>query len=89
MRIIAPVKNIQVFWQLPVIMEVILMAKITAIKKINNYKLILEINKNNFEKFCATVGIFKKEFIRTLNKSLDDHKHNRITRRKSLRELMS
>ncbi len=64
------------------------MAKITTVKRSNSNKLILEINKRNFEKFCATVGIFKKEFIKTLNESLNDHKKGKITRRTSLKELM-
>ncbi len=64
------------------------MTTLTANKKVKNNKIILEIDKNNFEKFCSTVGLFKESFLKTINQSLRDHDRGRITKRKSLKELM-
>ena len=64
------------------------MASLIASKKIRNNKVILEIDKNNFEEFCATAGLFKKSFLKLLKQSLDDHEKGRITKRDSLKELM-
>jgi len=65
------------------------MTTLMANKKIKNDKIILEIDKNNFEEFCGTVGLLKKSFIKTLKKSLKDHNEGKITKRSSLKELMS
>ena len=64
------------------------MAALTANKKIKNNKIVLEIDRNNFEEFCGTVGLFKKSFLNTLQKSFNDHDEGKITKRKSLKELM-
>ena len=64
------------------------MATLIANKKIKNNKIVLEIDRNNFEEFCGTVGLFKKSFLNTLQKSFNDHDEGKITKRKSLKELM-
>lgn len=64
------------------------MAVLIANKKIDKNKLILEIDKNNFEEFCQAIGLFKDSFLRTLKQSINDHKQGKITKRNSLKELM-
>ena len=48
----------------------------------------LEISKENFETFCDVAGLYQKEFIKTLDLSEEDHKKGRVTKRKSLSELI-
>lgn len=48
----------------------------------------LEINKKDFETFCNAAGLYRKEFIEILDRSEEDHKKGRVTRRKSLAELL-
>jgi uncharacterized radical SAM superfamily Fe-S cluster-containing enzyme len=64
------------------------MATLIANRKLKNKKIVLEIDKNNFEGFCSTVGLLKKSFVKTLEKSLKDHDEGKITKRSSLKELM-
>lgn len=49
----------------------------------------LEISKETFETFCDAAGLYRKEFIELLNRSEEDHKKGRITKRKSLSELLN
>jgi hypothetical protein len=48
----------------------------------------LEISKETFESFCDAAGLYRKEFLNLLDLSEDDHKKGRITKRKSLSELL-
>lgn len=48
----------------------------------------LEINKETFETFCDAAGLYNKEFIRLLDLAEEDHKKGRVTKRKSLSELL-
>ncbi len=48
----------------------------------------LEISKESFETFCDAAGLYRKEFINLLNQSENDHKKGRVTKRKSLSELL-
>jgi hypothetical protein len=50
--------------------------------------LQIKITKQNFESFCDSIGLYRKEFLDTLNASEQDHRAGRITKRKSLRELI-
>jgi hypothetical protein len=64
-------------------------AKLKAtITKKTPESLHLEISKENFEIFCDVAGLYNKEFIKTLDLSEEDHKKGRITKRKSLSELI-
>jgi hypothetical protein len=62
-----------------------LKAKITKETPKNIY---LKINKENFEAFCDSAGIYRKEFLDLLDHSEEDHKKGRVTKRKSLAELL-
>lgn len=59
-----------------------------ALRKKEPNKIYLEIRKDNFEAFCNAVGIFKPDFLRILKESEADHKAGRVTKRKSLYELI-
>ncbi|MGR3319280.1 MAG: hypothetical protein ACUZ8O_12485 [Candidatus Anammoxibacter sp.] len=61
--------------------------KTTITKKTSN-KIHIEISKDNFESFCDAAGLYRKEFINILNNSEKDHKKGRVTKRKSLSELL-
>ena len=50
--------------------------------------LQIKITKQNFESFCDSIGLYRKEFLDELNASEQDHRAGRITKRKSLRELI-
>lgn len=58
------------------------------LKKISKDKVRFEITKGNYEAFCNAIGLYKKDFIETLKKSKADHKAGRITKRKSLLEIV-
>lgn len=58
------------------------------LKRMSKDKVRFEITKENYEAFCNAVGLYKKEFIESLKKSEADHKAGRITRRKSLLEIV-
>lgn len=47
----------------------------------------IEIEKEEFESFCNAAGLYRKEFLKLLNLSEEDHKKGRITKRRSLSEL--
>ena len=48
----------------------------------------LEISKENFESFCDSAGLYREEFLTTLNQAEEDHKRGRVTKRKSLSEIL-
>ncbi len=48
----------------------------------------LEISKETFETFCDAAGLYRKEFIKLLDLSEEDHKRGRVTKRESLSELL-
>ena len=44
----------------------------------------LEISKETFESFCDAAGLYRKEFLKLLDLSEEDHKKGRVSKRKSL-----
>ena len=60
-------------------------AKIT---KRTKSKIQIEISKEGFEAFCNSTGLYRKEFLDALDASERDHRAGRVTKRKSLRELI-
>ena len=50
--------------------------------------IYLKINKETFETFCDAAGLYRKEFIELLDLAEEDHKKGRVTKRKSLSELL-
>lgn len=48
----------------------------------------LKIKREDLESFCSSVGLFRKEFIKTLDSSEKDHREGRIKERNSLYELI-
>lgn len=59
-----------------------------VIKKVSPDKVSFEITRDDFEAFCNAVGLFKPEFLKILKMSETDNKAGRVTRRKSLYELI-
>lgn len=47
-----------------------------------------KISKENFESFCDSIGLYRREFLHVLEASEKDHQAGRVTRRTSLRELI-
>ena len=60
-------------------------AKITRKPK---SKIQIKITKENFESFCDAVGLYRTPFLEALDSSERDHRAGRVTKRKSLRELI-
>jgi hypothetical protein len=48
-----------------------------------------KISKENFESFCDSIGLYRREFLDALDASEKDHRAGRVTKRKSLRELIA
>ena len=48
----------------------------------------IKISKENFEAFCDSIGLYRREFLQALDASEQDHRAGRVTKRKSLRELI-
>ena len=48
----------------------------------------IEIRKDSLEAFCDAIGLYREDFARALDASERDHKAGRVTRRKSLHELI-
>lgn len=48
----------------------------------------IEITKENFEAFCDAIGLYRREFLAVLEDSERDHRAGRVTKRKSLHELI-
>ncbi len=66
-------------------MSIALQARVT--KKTKN-RIQIEISKESFEAFCDAIGLYRKEFLEALNASERDHRSGRVTKRKSLYELI-
>ncbi len=62
-----------------------LAAKITRKTK---SKIQIEITKENYETFCDAIGLYRKQFLEALDSSERDHRTGRVTKRKSLHELI-
>jgi hypothetical protein len=58
------------------------------VKKTKN-SLHIEISKENFESFCDSIGLYRREFLAALDASEKDQRVGKVTRRKSLRELIA
>jgi hypothetical protein len=63
----------------------VLKAKVT---KKTKKSIQIEISKENFEAFCDTIGLYRKEFIEELDASEQDHISGRVTKRQSLHDLV-
>lgn len=61
-------------------------AKIT--KRTRN-TIRIEITRESFEAFCDAVGLYRKEFLQALDASERDHRYGRVTKRKSLHQLIN
>lgn len=59
-----------------------------VIKKKMPDKISIEIKKEDFEAFCNAVGLFKKDFLKQMKRSEADHRAGKVTKRKSLYELI-
>ena len=66
-------------------MRQVLRAKVTKQTKRSFH---IEITKENFEAFCDAIGLYRREFLEALDASERDHRAGRITKRKSLRDLI-
>ena len=60
-------------------------AKIT---KKTKSRIQIEITKEGFEAFCDSIGLYRKEFLDALDASERDHRSGKVTKRKTLRELI-
>ena len=58
------------------------------IAKKTKSKIQIEITKENFESFCDAIGLYQPPFLEALDSSERDHRAGRVTKRKSLRELI-
>lgn len=47
------------------------------------------ILKENFESFCDSIGLYRREFLAALDSSERDQRAERITKQKSIRELIA
>lgn len=67
------------------------MGQALAAKVIKKTKdsLQIKISKENFEAFCDSIGLYRHEFLAALDASEKDHRAGRVTKRKSLRELIA
>lgn len=62
-----------------------LQAKLT--RKTKN-SIRIEISRESFEAFCNATGLYRREFIESLDASERDHRAGHVTKRKSLDELI-
>lgn len=62
-----------------------LQAKVT--RKTKN-TIRIEISRESFEAFCNATGLYREGFIEALDASERDHRTGRITKRKTLHELI-
>ena len=51
-------------------------------------RISIEISRDEFEAFCNSLGLYRKDFLRALDASEEDHRRGRTRRRQSLRELI-
>ena len=59
-----------------------------TISKKTTKSILVEISKDAFETFCDTAGLYRKEFIKHLDLSEEDHNKGRVTKRRYLSELL-
>lgn len=64
------------------------MALVAKVIKQTKDSIEFKISKENFESFCDSIGLYRQELLRALDASEKDHRAGRVTRRKSLRELI-
>ena len=66
------------------------MSQALAAKVVKRTKDSLQIktSKQNFESFCDSIGLYRKEFLAALDASAQDHRVGRVIKRKSLKELI-
>ena len=60
----------------------------TKITKETPKSIHLEISKENFESFCDSAGLYRDDFLKTLDQAEEDHKKGRVTKRESLSEII-
>jgi hypothetical protein len=77
--------DFRLFFEYSFAMSQTLEAKIT---KKTKSRIRIEITKESFEAFCDAIGLYKKEFLEALDASDRDHRAGRVTKRKSLHELI-
>jgi len=67
------------------------MGQALAAKVIKKTKdsLQIKISKENFESFCNSIGLYRREVLAALDASEKDHRAGRVTKSKSLRELIA
>ena len=58
------------------------------IKQDGDY-IYLKSRKDTLEAFCDTAGLYRQEFLDLLDESEKDHRAGRVTKRKSLYELIT
>ena len=61
--------------------------KVKLTKK-TKHSIRIEITKANFEAFCHATGLYRQEFLKALDASERDHRAGRVSKRKSLHELI-
>ncbi len=61
--------------------------KVAIIKKTPD-SIQFEIDRNSFESFCNAIGLFREEFLHYLDASEKDRRQGRVTKRRSLHELI-
>ena len=50
-------------------------------------KISIEIDRDMLESFMNTFGFFRRDFIKTIKQSEEDHKAGRVKKRNSLEEI--
>ncbi len=65
------------------------MALVAKVVKRTKDSFQFKISKENFASFCNSIGLYRREFLDALDASEKDHQAGRITKRKSLRELIA
>ena len=51
--------------------------------------IYLKIRRDTLEAFCDAAGLYRQEFLDLLDESEKDHRASRVTKRKSLYELIT
>ena len=64
------------------------MALVEKVVKRTRDSFQFKISKGNFESFYDSIGLYRREFLEALDASEKDHRAGRVTKRKSLRELI-
>jgi len=50
-------------------------------------KIRIEIDRNKLESFMNAFGFFRRDFLKTIEQSEEDHKVGRVKKRRSLAEI--